>query len=232
MKAIIFDCDGTLVDSEMLHYTAWVHALNRYNCTLELEEYLAYVGIPTDKACFSFAQKVGVDCAEVLKKDKHAFFHAKICEGVTPIEGTLAFLHKLVKEQSRLQYKLAIASGAPKEDIKIYLRHLEIEHFFDVVVSGKDDLQDYRDPEGINKPKPYIYIETAKRLGLKPADCIAIEDSHPGVMSSYHAGCTTVAVPTSFSIHHDFSNSNLLVPSLHSYSVDQFLKELFVDYNL
>lgn len=93
-------------------------------------------------------------------------------------------------------------------------------------MSGKDDLQDYKDPEGINKPKPYIYIETAKRLGLKPTECIAIEDSHPGVMSSYSAGCITVAVPNSFSIYHDFSKSNLLVPSLHPYTVDQFLKEL------
>lgn len=226
MKAIIFDCDGTLVDSEMLHYTAWIHALKRYNCTLDVEEYAAYVGIPIDKACLFLAQKIGINCADELKKDKHAFFSSKIHEGVAPIEGTLTFLHKLVKEQSRLQYKLAIASGASSEEIILYLRHLEIEHVFDVIVSGKDDLQDYNDSEGINKPKPYIYIETAKRLGLNPIECIAIEDSHPGVMASHNAGCITVAIPTPFSIYHDFSKSDLLIPSLHNYTVDQFLNEL------
>lgn len=226
MKAIIFDCDGTLVDSEMLHYAAWVHALGKYNYTLNVEEYAPYVGIPIDKASLFLAQKIGINCADELKKDKHAFFSSKIRNGVNPIEGTFAFLHRLVKEQSRLQHKLAIASGASKEEIIMYLQHLEIEHIFDVVVSGKDDLQDYKDPDGINKPKPYIYIETAKRLGLNPVECIAIEDSNPGVMASYNAGCITVAIPTSFSIYHDFSKSDLLIPSLQHYTVDQFLEEL------
>lgn len=225
MKAIIFDCDGTLVDSEMTHYTAWTYALKKQGYDLTIEEYYSCVGIPIDKTSYFLAQKIGKSCAEELKKDKHAFFSSQIQKEVAPVKDTLAFLHSLVDAQQRWKYKLAIASGASREEILIYLRHLKIEHMFDLVLSGKDDLTHYEDPEGINKPKPYIYLEAAKQLGVSPSDCIAIEDSHPGVMASARAGCITVAIPTSFSLNHDFSAAHLVIPSLRHYTVDQFLRE-------
>ncbi len=226
MKAIIFDCDGTLVDSEMLHYRAWAHALKKHGCDITLEDYYNCVGIPIDKASHIFAKKIGENYAEELKKDKYEHFKSLLREGIAPIEGTLAFLHKLLNEQKRLNYKLAIASGASHEEISLYLRSLNISDVFDLVLSGKEDLAHYNDPEGTNKPKPYIYLEAAKRLGINPSDCIVIEDSYTGVMSSSKAGCFTVAVPNSFSLNHDFSGSHLLISSFNTYSVDQFFKDV------
>lgn len=225
MKAIIFDCDGTLVDSEMAHYQAWVHALAKHDHLFTIEDYYNYVGTPSDITARHLAKHMGKNCAEELKNDKNRFFNTLIQEDVPPIKETLAFLHKLVAAQKRLKYKLAIASGAPRETILFYLRHLQIEHVFDVILSGKDDLGHYNDPEGINKPKPYIYLEAAKQLGVDPSECIAIEDSHPGVMASAKAGCVTVAIPTPFSLNHDFSASHLLISSFTQYTVDQFLSD-------
>lgn len=223
MKAIIFDCDGTLVDSEMYHFQAWARALEKQGYSFTLDEYFSCVGIPINITAAFLANKVGKPCAEELQNDKHAFFKSSIQKGVPPIAGTFSFLQKLIAEQSRFNYKLAIASGAPKEEIMLYLRHLQVEHVFDVILSGRDDLHHYNDPEGVNKPKPYIYLEAAKRLGVHPSDCIAIEDSHTGLMAGSKAGCVTVAIPTSFSLDHDFSASHLQIASLHSYTVDQFL---------
>lgn len=226
MKAIIFDCDGTLVDSEMMHYLSWMYALKKHGSDITMEEYFIFVGTPIDKTCHFLAKKIGKNCAEELRRDKHAFFKALLQEGIAPIEDTLAFLHKLVNEQKRLKYKLAIASGAAHEEISLYLRHLNIENVFDLVLSGKDDLGHYNDPEGTNKPKPYIYLEAAKLLGVDPSDCVAIEDSYTGVMASTKAGCITVAIPNAFSLTHDFSASHLLISSLNTYSVDQFLRDV------
>ncbi len=226
MKAIIFDCDGTLVDSEMAHYSAWSYALKKQGFTLSMEEYSHCVGQPIDKTSQKLAHKIGKDCAGELKRDKHAFYFSLMQKGVSPIKDTFAFLHQLVNEQKRFNYKFAIASGASREEIAIYLRHLKIAPIFEVVLSGKDDLSHYSDPEGVNKPKPYIYLEAAKRLGVAPAECIAVEDSYIGVMASVKAGCMTVAVPTSFSINHDFSAAHLIISSFNNYTVNQFLRDV------
>lgn len=225
MKAIIFDCDGTLVDSELVHYSAWAHALQKQGFGLAQEEYSAHVGTSIDNTSLAFAKKIGKNCIEELKNDKSSFFRAQLQKGIPPIHDTLQFLHKLIEAQKQFQYKLAVASGASKVDIMAYLRHLQIEEAFEVILSGKDDLHHYNDPEGVNKPKPYIYLEAAKLLGVHPSDCVAIEDSYTGVMASARAGCVTVAIPHAFSLNHDFSASHLQLPSLLSYTVDQFLRE-------
>ncbi len=224
MKAIIFDCDGTLVDSEKTHYLGWMQALKKHGFDFALEEYYECIGTPIEKTARALAQKFRKDFAEELRKDKHAFFQAQIQLGVDPIHDTLEFLQRLFKEQKRFHYKLAIASGAAREEIMVYLRHLKIENLFEVILSGKDDLDDYHDPEGINKPKPYIYLEAAKRLGVAPSECVAIEDSRPGVLASHRAGCVTVAIPGIYTQNHDFSEADLVIPSLKEYSVEQFLK--------
>jgi beta-phosphoglucomutase-like phosphatase (HAD superfamily) len=226
MKAIIFDCDGTLVDSDNIHYEAWCHALQKHGYDFLLEEDLPFVGVPSDTTGLHLARKIGKNCGEELRNDKRAFYKTKVSQYVPPIQDTLSFVHKLVQEQSRWKYKLAVASGAPRYEIELYLRHLEIDHIFDFIVSGKDDLSHYQDAEGTNKPKPYIYLEAAKRLGLDPKECIAIEDSCPGVMSSSRAGCLTIAIPTAHSLNHDFSAAHLVINSLKNYSVDQFFSEV------
>lgn len=231
MKGIIFDCDGTLVDSEMMHYQTWSRALKKHGVDFKLEDYCPFVGTSIDVTAHGLAGKIGKVCAQELKAEKRTFFRALINKGVQPIEDTLAFLHQLVKEQKQFGYKLGVASGAPREEISVYLRHLQIEHYFDVVLSGRDDLGHYTDPEGVNKPKPYIYQEAAKRLGLAVNECIAIEDSHIGVTASAKAGCITVAIPTIYSRQHDFSAAHWVLSSLKHYSsVPQFLDEAVKKY--
>lgn len=225
MKAIIFDCDGTLVDSEMSHYTAWAYALKKYGVAFTVEEYSHYVGQPIDKTSLQLADKMGKNCARELQEDKHSYYQSLIKKTVSPIQDTFAFLLKLVDEQKNFGYKLAIASGAPREEIALYLKHLNIGHHFDVVVSGRDDLNHYNDPEGVNKPKPYIYLEAAKLLGISPKECIGIEDSSIGVTASARAGLWTIAIPTVFSQHHDFSSANLVLQTFKGYSIAQFLTD-------
>lgn len=223
MKAIIFDCDGTLVDSEFAHYQAWNYALKKRGHDFSIEEYCEYAGSPSANTSKLLAKKIGLNVAEELANDKHDYFRSLLVKGISPIEDTLTFLHQLEKEREHFKYKLAIASGASREEILIYLHHLKIDHLFDVIISGLNDLGHYTDPEGINKPKPYIYIEATKQLGAAPSECIAIEDSHIGVIASSCAGCITVAVPTSYSQAQDFSAAHILTSTLKNYTVQKLL---------
>ena len=112
VKAIIFDCDGTLVDTDMAHYTAWVRALKKQGREFALEEFHPFVGVPSEDTSQMLAEKWGKICPKELVKDKYAIFGSLMKEEILPINHTLAFLHRLVKEQPRFKYKLAVASGA------------------------------------------------------------------------------------------------------------------------
>ena len=92
---------------------------------------------------------------------------------------------------------MGLASASPKDEILLNLQQHQIEHLFDVIISGKDDLSEYNDPEGVNKPKPYIYLHAAKLLDISPQQCVVIEDSRSGVTAGVDAGCFVIAVPNS-----------------------------------
>ncbi len=135
---------------------------------------------------------------------------------------TVAFALRLFQEKKKRGLKFGVASGARKKEILLHLKAIGINTFFDVILSGKDDLSEYRDSEGTNKPKPYVYLKTAKMLGLIPEECIAIEDSGIGIKAAVSAGCFTIAVPNAFTKAHDLSRAHLQIDSFAGISVDAF----------
>jgi HAD superfamily hydrolase (TIGR01509 family) len=224
IKAIIFDCDGTLVDSEPTHHLSYRHVLKKWGADLTSEEYLLFVGNPVELNVKILAEKMGADCAEEILDAKRAKYRELHQKGHPPIQATIEFLHRLASEKERLGLKVGLASASPKDEILLNLQQHQIEHLFDVILSGKDDLGEYRDPEGINKPKPYIYLHAAKLLDLSPQQCVVIEDSRSGVTAGVDAGCFVIAVPNSYTKHHDLSHAHLKIESFSDMSVEEFLK--------
>jgi beta-phosphoglucomutase len=121
---------------------------------------------------------------------------------------------------------LALASSAPKEEILVNLKQMGLENAFDLIISGSDDLREYVDAEGTNKPKPYIYIESAKRLGISPACCLVFEDTKAGVDAAARAGMVAVAVPNQFTLTHDFSNAHQVISSYEEFSSFDVLTQI------
>jgi len=213
VKAIIFDCDGTLVDSEYAHYLAWQHALQQEGGDLTLEEYYSYVGKSVETNAKLLAEKIGSTHADRIMENKRKFYYVLQNEGLPRIEHVVDFVNRLAKDKQKYGFKLGVASAAKKNEILINLRNLEIDKFFDIVISGYDDLSHYSDPEGVNKPKPYIYLHVAKELGFLPHECVVIEDSLSGVISGVTAGCITIAVPNDYTRHQDLSTANVKLDS-------------------
>lgn len=224
IKAVIFDCDGTLVDSEHGHFVAWRGAVQKQGGDLSLEEYYACIGKPARVIADLLAEKVGKNCTEEILRDERVLYSCILESGHLPIQHTMDFLHSLAKEKGKFGLKLGLASAARKESILLNLRQHGIEHFFDLILSGQDDLDDYFDPEGVNKPKPYIYLHTAKSLCLTPAECMVIEDSSSGVTAGVSAGCFTVAVPNVYTRFQDLSHADFRLESFSKMSVAQVLQ--------
>ncbi len=136
------------------------------------------------------------------------------------------FVRLLFREKEKLKLRLGVASSARKEGILTNLRRLALEALFDLVVSGQDDLKAYTDPEGVNKPKPYIYLHAAATLGLSPSQCIAIEDSYAGVTAAKKAGYFTIAAPNHFTRTQDLSHADLIIHSFINLTPSDLLRKV------
>ena len=224
IKAIIFDCDGTLVDSEGSHLSAWQKVAKNFTGTLSHDDYIQFVGGSDSSLSKQLAIKLGHDSPEILLNQKRELFLESLNRGLPPILETVEFVRELFRERESHGLKLAVASAALKYEVLTNLKTLGFENSFDVVLSGHDDLSDYSDPEGVNKPKPYIYLHAAKLLGIKPSECIVVEDSHTGVTSGISAGCFTIAIPNAFSLSHDLSKASLKLDTLHGFTPKSLLE--------
>jgi beta-phosphoglucomutase len=223
IKAIIFDCDGTLVDSEESHLSAWQKVASNFTSSLSQDDYIQFVGGSDSSLSKILAKRIGHDSPDTLLIQKRDYFLESLNVGLPPIIETVKFVKDLFNERESHGLKLAVASAALKYEVLTNLKTLGFENLFDIVLSGHDDLGDYSDPEGVNKPKPYIYLHAAKLLGILPSECIVIEDSHTGVAAGVNAGCFTVAIPNAFSKTHDLSRAALKLDSFSGLTVKSFL---------
>jgi beta-phosphoglucomutase len=202
LKAIVFDFDGVLVDSEPLHYQSLLAATADLGVKLSYDEYLRdYLGYD-DRDTFHLLLTHHCRRAD-LAADKE--FMAQICHrktrcfheiaaaGVPMIPGSRELI-----QQAQPVLPLAIASGAGRAEIDVVLRGLSLENGFPVIVSADDVTH--------SKPHPRTYQLAYERLThrypqarLEPAQCLAIEDSAAGVASARAAGLRTLALRTTSS---------------------------------
>jgi beta-phosphoglucomutase-like phosphatase (HAD superfamily) len=226
MIGIIFDCDGTLVDSEHTYFASWQAALKPRGGTLTLEEYVTYIGLSGNKVSEILHEKVKADSPEDIYRDAKKAHLETHRSNILPIERTIKFVRHLAERKSNYGIKLGIASAGAQAMIRYSLGLFNLVDCFDVIVSGKDDLAGYTDPEGVNKPKPYIYLHTAKLLDIDPSRCAAFEDSGPGVLAAAGAGLLTFAVPNHFTQTHDFSLADEIIHSSQEIDVESFFQKL------
>lgn len=210
--ALLFDLDGTLVDSEPLHVRA--------NCAV-----MAQLGIPTQEADFvGFVgtadsviwremiahHRLGNVTAEDLKQRKARFMLAHL-EKLAVMPGA----RRLLQEACARQLPLAVVSGTDRHLVEAILRAKELHRFFALIVSGGD-------PEvAQNKPAPDPYLRALALLGLPPGHCLAFEDSLPGVRSAREAGLVVAAIPNEYTRRWDFSSAHLRLRSLADADLDE-----------
>jgi HAD superfamily hydrolase (TIGR01509 family) len=205
IKAILFDHDGTLVDSEFIHYQMWVAILKPYGVTLTEEEYIKeYAGIPSpanaktmvEKYCLTYTPEA-LNRAKALATDNYLSNQA-----FPLVDAAKEVITSLAQEE----VKLAIVTGAGGDAPRKTLKQNNLETYFETIVSGDDVEQ--------SKPAPDCYLLAAKRLGLEPHECVAIEDTANGVSAAAAANVPCVAIATKMSQHQDLSKAIKIVASL------------------
>lgn len=213
IEVVIFDCDGVLVDTEYLKFLAWQEALASQNIGFKIEEYMPLIGHSSKKILQMIKEQKGLDIPEEVIELKNARYQILQKQGVPSIPEMVAFAKQFIEGKENLGIKIGIASSASRKEILQNLQQIGMENSFDLIISGSDDLDHYRDPEGKNKPKPYIYTEAAKRMNVSPSKCLVFEDTSAGIEAAVTAGMIAVAVPNPFTLQQDFSKATKVIYS-------------------
>jgi len=225
-RAVIFDCDGVLVDTEDLHFFALQQTLEKHGVSIEREEYLPLVGHSGKYILKTISERRNVQFPDDMLDQMRACYRAMQIKGVPLFNDAISFAKLLATKKQELNIVLGLASSSTRAAIMVNLEHAGLTDIFDVIVSGCDDLGKYVDPEGTNKPKPYIYQEAARLLGVEPSQCVVFEDSNVGLTAAVSAGMTVIARPNIHTSKNDFSKVTRVIRSFDEISVNDVMEFL------
>ncbi len=185
IKGIISDMDGVILDTEKLYVRFWREAASFYGFPMTLDHALGIRSLSGKLAEEKIQGWFGkeFDYNAVRQKRIELMDEFVNQNGVEPKPGAKALL-SYIKDNG---YALALATATPVDRAVRYLKSVELYSFFDQIVSAREVKR--------GKPAPDIYLCAAKRLGLDPKECIALEDSQNGIRSAFAAGCKTIMVP-------------------------------------
>lgn len=184
IKAIIFDMDGVLVDSEPFHIEIEKQQFLQSKLSVSNEEHHQYMGVASDVMWKEIAEhhSINVSVEDLIEqfKIKSIQYFSELDE-IPVMPGLVDLLERL----SRKNYPMAVASSSYPEIIEIILEKTGLRKYFDVVVSSQE--------AGKSKPEPDVFLLAARKLGIPANDCLVIEDSANGIKAAQAAGMSCVA---------------------------------------
>lgn len=180
-KGLIFDCDGTLVDTMPLHWRAWQKIAARHKLHFPEERFYALGGVPSRDIAKILATEQGINLDNLaVAKEKEVEYLALI-EQIEPIHSIVA-----IAREHHGKLPMAVASGGTHKVIEQVLTRLSIRHLFDAIVTSEDIVN--------QKPAPDIFLEAARRISVEPQFCRAYEDTDLGMQAIRAAGMEAVDV--------------------------------------
>jgi HAD superfamily hydrolase (TIGR01509 family) len=202
MKAIIFDMDGLMIDSER-HYLQAQHEIARhFNRRFTEEIRLKTMGRKPQESVEIFVKELDIPLnAEEVLEMRNRIMRVKYQYELVPLPG---LNHIIDTFYGRL--KLAVCTGSQNEFLNIVVDQLKIRQKF-AVLQSSDDIR-------TGKPNPEIYLKTCDRLGLQPSECIVLEDSLNGILAGKRAGCFVIAIPSVSTEKRDFTTADRVVNDL------------------
>jgi HAD superfamily hydrolase (TIGR01509 family) len=201
-KAVIFDMDGVLADTEPIYMGINRDLLSMLGVTVPSEQFLPYVGIPSKRMWTELRSRFELQqpLSELIRLEKdRQVQHLTSMNQIPEIPG----VRQLLEELRHMGIPMAVASSSSRGIVELILSKIGVRHFFTAIVSGQDVLQ--------GKPAPDCFLKAAEALGVDPKNCVVIEDSPPGVEGAKHAGMLCVGFANTHSGNPDLSSADLVL---------------------
>jgi len=207
ISTVIFDLDGLLADTELLHCQAYQMAFAERGVELGTGDYAEH-WIRHGKSIADWVdlRRLTFD-PNALRMRKSQHYLNLLESSLRPMDGAIELLDAL-----RGKFRIALASSSYRDAIDGVLAGLRIASYFEVIVSGLDVAK--------VKPAPDIFLLAARALRVDPRDCLVFEDAEKGVIAAHRAGMRCIAVPNDFTRHHDFSKATRVCASLREVNLD------------
>jgi HAD superfamily hydrolase (TIGR01509 family) len=192
MRAIVFDMDGLMIDSEKVYWAVGREMAREFGKEVSDQTLGKMMGRSPIQSIEIYAQDLG------LSQSPHQLLELRekrvlrmLERGVDPMPG----LFEVLKE-FKPRYKLAIATSAPMYLVDVIAKTLNLRPYFDAIQTSDDVIN--------GKPDPEIYLKAMARLGVPPAECAVLEDSSNGARAGKRSGAYTIAVPSQYTRDQDF----------------------------
>lgn len=206
IKGLIFDLDGVITDSEYYQWQGWVLPLKEYGIELDKETYIKkYCGKSGVHIDAELIKDYKLNISEgTLWEEKKKLLEIWFNEKPMPLMPyaleAIQFLSK------KFNTNFALCSGGDRREIEAKLRLTNLLGYFPNITAG-DEVKK-------SKPNPDIYLLSVERIGLKPGECIAIEDTQYGLQAAKDAGMYCIVIPNEYSTAQDFSRADKICSSL------------------
>lgn len=201
-KAVIWDMDGVMVDTAPYHLVAWQEVFRKKNIDFTEEDFRHTFGQRNDAIITSvLGAEVAWSELEAISCEKEIGFRRRIKHKVEPLPGVM----ELVASLREHGFRMALASSAPVANIRLIIQGLNLDDYFQAVISGEDVTE--------GKPSPQVFLLAASRLGVEPGHCVVIEDAVAGVSAARRAGMRCLAV-TNTHPRASLKEADLVVDSL------------------
>lgn len=212
-RALIFDFDGLILDTETTEVEIWNDFYAQVGLTFTMDAYINAIGSnsPEDfHPAILLADREGEERSfEQIRQDFRKIAYLR-CEQLEAMDGVV----DLIKNAKTKGYFLAVGSSASYSWVQTHLSRLGLLDKFDVIVTF-DDVEN-------SKPAPDIFLKVLEKLGVSAENALVFEDSQNGVLAAHRAGIRAIAVPNPITAIQDFSLATAVLPSLANFNPDQY----------
>lgn len=202
-KALLLDLDGLLIDSEKVYHEVGYQMTRELGKVLTKDIITKQMGRSPFESMDIYRRELGITAYTTQElvdwRDRKMIEAYRISIDLMP--GGLELM-----EHAMGKIKMAIATGSTRNLVDIVVEKLGLSKFMQHI-QPSDEIEN-------GKPDPDIFLECARKLGVKPEECVVLEDSSNGCLAGKRAGCYVIAVPTEYTDHQDFSMADVVVKDL------------------
>ena len=183
-KAVIFDMDGVIFDTEKVYLDIWIEVFEKYGYKMTKELYVNVMGTGRKNVIKTFLENFGDDLPieKMYEEKDNQLFYIIENQGI-PLKEGVKELFSMLKEKT---YKIALATSAKRERVEKQIKDKWLKESFDAIVCG-DDVEK-------GKPSPDIFLKAAKKIDVEPENCFVVEDSPAGIKAAFSGGMKGIHV--------------------------------------